>query len=977
LSRAQFESALTGFFGKSLVSLEYYRWPTGIDGWLEDAVVRVRVTNAARAPIFSGDSLVRSDAPLEIVDRLSALHRLQYQTLDGFSLVKIKPDASTSVIGDLKVDHTEVAAWLADKKPSWKSVLSKGDPKTTKSLLLEKTPGVYSRNEGLVALVVPALSKLSDLEGPFRTFAFASDLLLGAVRIPGGGMLLVGRARQAPFSLLPPLRFETFASFARSRTDQLAQSYERQRIFAGRIRTGKHRGWDWAPILLSAQLDDTEYGTLLNLADQILKSWSQHGDVDYYAFGYEKPKGDDYPFGEDAASEYFKDEFLTTSLLFNWNTEHFTDIAPTDSGDLLAPDRTGALSILYRPSASLLAEALTDPKEREELHREIEMRADDKADEARDYFATRGDPILVRVVQNTILAQSVQNFLRVADPQLPAKESRSDKVAAVLQKEALDWLTKATRIPADPAIDPEVRAAVAAFIKTSSLMLPQLAKFIASPQVAQQDLLRDDKAYDVILDKIGGLRKKILPLLFEAKPEFESACGTLGGTLTPTDTGERCNWKEQKTYFTSPAFSKYNELEASIKSGEAQIKTLDDEANKLLLRMQDKEKAYGAAEKLSHTLAEHASATDLDAVLTAVLSSTARTETAGSIRTPSVVLSRNTIDVFSVGGHNIGLTVPKSTLAGPIRLTVPGPKGDLPVPPPPRPIPEALAVKPRTGTLLDEMRSLAAATEARPERLVRAAESAKSCACDALVIQHDDGTISFIKNSPPPAQIPLFGKSGLAEVLPRPPATVVYENFSPETVDAIVKSTTLDSKIPRGSGIDGNIRRLASVFNAEGEPRITVTIERKGRTPELLKIQGETEALGPKTLVSWKGGVVEPTSPAGWAERFGPDALLDPARHDALTVRYPKTAAEPESYLGIRVEMAPAQRRGIADRLLGVYRAWNAPQIVPSPWSHGIVDLRNAINTQLKPMEVEFFYSRNAGKIRAAQLHLPNALRGL
>jgi hypothetical protein len=86
--------------------------------------------------------------------------------------------------------------------------------------------------------------------------------------------VLFGRQRQISLGVLPPLRFENLQAFARNQTDHVAQSYERRRIFAGRVTVGKYAIWDWAPILLSPQLDDNKFGTLLNLADQILKSWS-------------------------------------------------------------------------------------------------------------------------------------------------------------------------------------------------------------------------------------------------------------------------------------------------------------------------------------------------------------------------------------------------------------------------------------------------------------------------------------------------------------------------------------------------------------------------------------------------------------------------------------------------------------------------------------------------------------------------------
>jgi hypothetical protein len=49
---------------------------------------------------------------------------------------------------------------------------------------------------------------------------------------------------------------------------------------------------------------DSECGTLLNFADQILKSWSHHGQVEYYASPYRRPENS--PFGEESASGFLR-----------------------------------------------------------------------------------------------------------------------------------------------------------------------------------------------------------------------------------------------------------------------------------------------------------------------------------------------------------------------------------------------------------------------------------------------------------------------------------------------------------------------------------------------------------------------------------------------------------------------------------------------------------------------------------------------
>ena len=54
---------------------------------------------------------------------------------------------------------------------------------------------------------------------------------------------------------------------------------------------------DWAPILLSRELTNTEYGQILNMTDQMLKSWSNSNSVIYGNFPYPTPLGNPDPRG--------------------------------------------------------------------------------------------------------------------------------------------------------------------------------------------------------------------------------------------------------------------------------------------------------------------------------------------------------------------------------------------------------------------------------------------------------------------------------------------------------------------------------------------------------------------------------------------------------------------------------------------------------------------------------------------------------
>jgi hypothetical protein len=186
------------------------------------------------------------------------------------------------------------------------------------------------------------------------------------------------------------------------------------------------------------------------------------------------------PFGRFAASDYFKAKFLTTSLRFNWNTENFATITTVSGRDILTADRTGALSILYRPSNGLAQRpgALNAA--------EVENRADARAADARDYFAMRGEPILVRVVQNVLLYQAVQSFLHVADAQEPPRSSRSDQVVGVLQKHTAAWLTDV--LHGASGVDPKLVSSLTAFMNSSGFTAEKMALVLASPQSVEREL---------------------------------------------------------------------------------------------------------------------------------------------------------------------------------------------------------------------------------------------------------------------------------------------------------------------------------------------------------------------------------------------------------------------------------------------------------------------------------------------------------
>lgn len=226
-----------------------------------------------------------------------------------------------------------------------------------------------------------------------RRFAVDTDAVIGAINLDGRRLALIGRERTTSTDAMPPLRVETILLLAASGSQKLEQSYERGRPFAGKLLTGAGDlfGWDWAPILLSDDLVDTEYGGLLNLADNMLKWLSQNGDTEYQVFRHARPRS--FPFGNQRVVQYLD----TADLTFNWNTAGFSYITRWDGIDILAVRSTGSLPVSYIPGSGP-----ADPRQKARL-----MAAEDKAYR---YFSTLRDPVLARSVQYASLYQIFQAF---------------------------------------------------------------------------------------------------------------------------------------------------------------------------------------------------------------------------------------------------------------------------------------------------------------------------------------------------------------------------------------------------------------------------------------------------------------------------------------------------------------------------------------------------------------------------------------
>lgn len=236
-----------------------------------------------------------------------------------------------------------------------------------------------------------------------RKFSLDSDLIFGAIK-SDNTVAIIARERCVPIYELSPMRQETLCLLASTDNNELAQSYERTSLFAGKQKGGK----DFAPIYLSDELWHTEYGNILNVTDQMLKSWSENGMIDYVDFDYPKPVN--WAFNSGVSTD-----LGVSQLTYNWNTEGVGYIVEDDSYDIYALNRTGSLPVSYIPGES---EGISD-KDPVYLAEQ----------QAYDFFSNLSSPELVKVVQYAAMYQIFTNFGISVEKE--ARESYEDSIMVV------------------------------------------------------------------------------------------------------------------------------------------------------------------------------------------------------------------------------------------------------------------------------------------------------------------------------------------------------------------------------------------------------------------------------------------------------------------------------------------------------------------------------------------------------------------
>lgn len=342
-------------------NFESRRHAIGQDGWTTDLLAIIPPSDAKGI-----DALVKR------------LHRQLFGTdyKAYYTKIGVTPPGASGL--DVSISPGELSSWVHQAEAKF-TPLAGGTPVSLSELESTAAKGgstVYSvSNARLIAWALPKAASLDREKVNARIFALDSDVILGAI-LEHDTILLLARERETSIEQVPPLRFEMLASLAASDEKGLGQSYERNNPIAGPGRDGQ----DWAPIYLSRELIDTEFGSLLNIADQLLKSWSNNGLTSYAGFEYPRPLT--WPADKPLPHDF-------DSVTYNFNTKGAAAVVDAGNGsEIIWVSSTGCLPVSYFPE--------NGADNAQVSAREMQ---------AHDHFRKQDDPLLVRVVQYSALYQ--------------------------------------------------------------------------------------------------------------------------------------------------------------------------------------------------------------------------------------------------------------------------------------------------------------------------------------------------------------------------------------------------------------------------------------------------------------------------------------------------------------------------------------------------------------------------------------------
>ena len=991
-TRVELDALLRAVFGTRLIELARLRFPTGIDGWLEDTVVRVRIDEGpARMQVLSGHNLQKWQLPAELGTRLRYLHAALAGTREGFyvdDLASLDRNQRNAVLPNLSVTAKDIEAWLASDR-EWVPIGRRGTAARWLQLRTSIRPAAfYLPGSALVALAIPRGATEEQLAEPLRLFGVAADIVVAAVRSGESALVLVGRMRQVPLTILPPLRLEAVMRLAAARGQELGQSYERGRIFAGKLDGGPLRSWDWAPIYLSAQLEDSEFGTLLNLADQVLKSWSEHGEIDYLSFNYPHPRA--FPFGATSATGYFYDQLRTTSLTFNWNTSGFTTLVELPLGKVVAADGTAALPITYIPGGNG-PERRMDPA--------TSRLARDAADRARGHFAKLGNPILVRVAQQVLLYHAIGSLgPDMAAEATWAKRGRTEAANDALRREAERWLASADAMQ---RIEPAVTAELNTLRRRMGMTDAQIADMLANPHGGRLAKQEDDLQRTI--SQVSAMQVSLRTNSEKYDRLFDRMCKDTRARRMPTAGGERCEYQWPNGTPLPPSVAEYRDFSTEFKAMQAQFLQSRAALDKDIDAYKRYVERYEASQRIALQIAGKAGDSwDEVRVLDAVLKEAANVTARGSIQTPSVVVSRNAVNLMAVGGHNIG--------AGPTRIQI----GEVGA----RPILRRVGTENVLSIAPDQLASSSTVvrrgidgTQALPsrapltqkvalqldgdvgqpvmrtvsERVGRGLDDAEVVRhfenqdCGVCVLRDPEQGLYVLEKGPPKVVHAVDDYTVLPDLIrgARSREVVRFEGVSPDTAAFVAENVRLaDARQAAASRAASPFKRwidgAASVFGVEPRANLppTVLFTDAAGVPHRFSLLGGSGSAGRvlrARVAVREARVFEPPEGAvAWLRDVGRVRASAGAGGEPLVtvVSFPQRG-------GVRIDLGvvghyatppagTAQATSVRQAVVG--RGTSDAQV-----AEVLAGIRAELNSRLRPQELEFFVSTNAGDLRVAQ----------
>jgi len=392
----------------------------GVNGYVTDLVTEFKRDR------FSDDELASRIKELGIY-LFGSSYRLPIVFFDDLNKY-----SNTKYNLDISITSFEINTWLfSNNLPLY---ILDGNIEITADHIFKKSPPSsfvatsFNSNErisnliglkkrfGLVVWWIPKCYSLEEWKTEARQFAIESDLILGAVVDESKGALIIGRSRIVPIEIYSPVRFETLSMLSKVKEKELAQSYQRSHPIVSKLPDDS----DWAPIYLSPILKDTEYGSLLNITDQILKNWSNNGMVNYKNFNYQTPA--EWPFKKPLAYIVTK-EMNFKSLTFNWNTRGHGFVSKFSDKKIYTVCRTGSLPTSYYPENTKGDEKILEYE-----------------DIAHNYFATQYDTNLAKVAQYLSYYQIFKQFFIFSNYPLSNEINEDEKL---LSEFILRYLQKA------------------------------------------------------------------------------------------------------------------------------------------------------------------------------------------------------------------------------------------------------------------------------------------------------------------------------------------------------------------------------------------------------------------------------------------------------------------------------------------------------------------------------------------------------